>query len=132
MKKSIRLFLLFTMLSLLACTQEMRQSFGEMFDLRAKLEEKFNAGAPNINLGGTHLAINYINSPLNDLPAETRKIKAREIAVFVVQNYQGISSIENISVVFTVHKNYVVFNYTNGLDSYLFSTKELLAEKSGG
>lgn len=125
--KFISLLLIFAFF--ISCTPEMRQTFGDMFDLRASLEEKFGAGAPNINTGGNSLSINYINSAFNDLPPEERQMKAREIAVFTAENYKDINEIENISVNFTVHKEYIVFRYTNGLDAYQFSTKELLPEK---
>ncbi len=69
----------------------------------------------------------FINSAFNDLPEADKEPKAREIAQFVKDHYASIGKIDQISVSFIVHKRYVIFNYTNGLDTFFFDTKELAA-----
>lgn len=115
----------FALFSLAACTPEMRETFGGVFDLQAKLADRFQEGSPNINIGGKYLTVSFVNSRLGDLPAAEKAAKAREIAVFVKDSYANIKDVEQIAVVFAVQKNYIVFNYWSNLDAHRFAVKEL-------
>jgi hypothetical protein len=66
-----------------------------------------------------------VNSSFNNLPPDEKKSKAREIALFVKDNYLKIERIQDITVAFGVHRNFFGFQYNNNMDAYSFKVKEL-------
>ena len=122
------LFLLTTLLFFAACTKEIRQAFGEMFELSGKLGEKFGEGSPNVSIGQKGISVTFVNSSFNDLPPDRKKAKAREIALFVAQNYSDLNRLEDITIVFGIYKNFLGFEYKNNLDFHPFKVTELKEE----
>lgn len=111
-----------------ACASDLMKELGELAPLRDQLVQTYAEDEINLQIQNGHaINVSFINSSFNDLPQADKEPKAQEIAQFVKDHYASIGKIDRISVSFVVHKQYVIFNYTNGLDTFFFDTKELKA-----
>ena len=123
-KLKVLSFLLFVLFSI-SCTAEMQEAFGEMMVLSGKLGEKFEEDSPSVSIGQKGIAVTFVNTSFNDLLLEEKKLKAREIATFVKENYPKTDKIEEITIVFGVYRNFYIFEYKSTLDAHRFDPKEL-------
>jgi hypothetical protein len=57
MKLIIAIFLAATALINTSCTKDIREVFGEIFELSGKLGEKFGEGSPNVSIGKKELRL---------------------------------------------------------------------------
>jgi hypothetical protein len=122
------LLLLVAALSLSGCAQGLWQAIADLAPLRDQLIQTYHEDDVNIVIqNGNALGISFINSAFNDLPSkDAKEAKAREIAQFVKAHYARIDRIDTVWVSFVIHKNYfMVFNYTNSLDTFFFEKNEL-------
>jgi hypothetical protein len=124
---SIMLMLVVTLM-LAGCAQGVWQDVTDLFPLRDELIQTYHEEDVNIVVqNGNTLGISFVNSTFNDLPsAAAKQAKAREIAQFAKTHYARVDHVDAIWVSFVVHKTYfLVFSYTNGLDTFFFKTNDL-------
>jgi hypothetical protein len=108
------------------CSKETLRSMSNLSALRSDLMREYKANDVNVVVQNSNvLGISFVNSSFNNLGAQEREKKAREIALFAKSHYQAINSIDKIWVSFLVVKNYIVFHYTNGLGTYVYDKRSL-------
>ena len=113
------------MLSLLAC-QDMFKGMGEMMALQQELAEEFNTQKIGIKItNGTHLAVTFQNSPIAELTKVEQKSKARQVALFVRDHYDGYGKLSAVSVAFIQHKQYGPLSLTKTQAAFSFKKSEL-------
>ena len=113
------------MLSLLAC-QDMFTGMKEMEALQQKLAEEFNTQNIGIKITNrTHLGVTFRNSQIEKLPKSEQESKARQIAVFIRDNYGGYRNLSTISVVFIEQNRYGPVSVTKPQGAFSFKTSEL-------
>jgi len=113
------------MLSLLAC-QDMFKGMGEMMALQQELAEEFNTQKIGIKItNGTHLAVTFQNSPIAELTKVEQKSKARQVALFVWDHYDGYGNISTVSVTFIQHNQYGPLSVTKTQAAFSFKKSEL-------
>jgi hypothetical protein len=119
-------------LALSACSQGFFQDLSELSPLRDQLVQTYHEDNVTVIIqNGNALGISFTNSTFNNLPTrEAKQAKAREIAELVKDNYSRIDHIDMIWVSFTIHKQYIIFNYTNSLDTFFFDMKTLNSRAS--
>jgi hypothetical protein len=119
-------FMLFLIL-LTGCSQESFQSFTGLFPLRDELVRQFDEQNIRVTIqNGNTVGVSFINSSFNNLSQQEKELKAREVAVFVKDNYDAIDSIDNIWISFVIHKRYLfLVNYTNSLATFFFDKNAL-------
>jgi len=66
------------------------------------------------------LSVNFINSRFNEVDTDDRKQFAKDIANFTGAYYYDKEKLKRISVVFSKHKNYLIAQYNENLDTYVF------------
>jgi len=116
---------LVVMLSLLAC-QDMFKGMGEMMALQQELAEEFNTQNIGIKItNGTHLAVTFQNSPIAELTKVEQKSKARQVALFVRDHYDGYGKLSAVSVAFIQHKQYGPLSLTKTQAAFSFKKSEL-------
>jgi hypothetical protein len=104
----------------------MLQSMGETMALQQRLAEEFNT--ENIGLkvtNNSHLALTFQNSPMANLPESEQALKAREVALYVRDHYDGYNSLSTISVLFIQHNRYGPLKVTKTQAAFSFQTSEL-------
>ena len=123
--------LICTMLITTACATEFFQDIQDLTPLRDQLIQAYHEDAVNLEIQNGHIVgVSFINSAFKDLPKTEKEGKARKIAQFVKEHYIAIGKVDRIWVAFVIHKDYVIFSYTNGLDTFFFKKSELTTIKS--
>ena len=113
------------MLSLLAC-QDMFKGMGDMVALQQKLAEEFNTRNIGIKITNrAHLGVTFQNSQIEKLPKSEQQSKARQIALFIRDNYGGYRNLSTISVVFIEQNRYGPVSVTKTQGAFSFKTSEL-------
>ena len=113
------------MLSLAAC-QDMFKGMGEMMALQQKLVKEF--GTQNVGIkitNGTHLGVTFQNSEIANLPKFEQELKARQIALFVRDNYEPWKNLSTISVLFIQQNRYGPVSVTKTQAAFSFKPSEL-------
>lgn len=113
------------MLSLAAC-QDMFKGMGEMMALQQKLVKEF--GTQNVGIkitNGTHLGVTFQNSEIANLPKFEQESKARQIALFVRDNYEPWKNLSTISVLFIQQNRYGPVSVTKTQAVFSFKPSEL-------
>ena len=113
------------MLSLAAC-QDMFKGMGEMMALQQKLVKEF--GTQNVGIkitNGTHLGVTFQNSEIANLPKFEQESKARQIALFVRDNYEPWKNLSKISVLFIQQNRYGPVSVTKTQAAFSFKPSEL-------
>jgi hypothetical protein len=102
-------------------------SLGELQEVRRQVAAASGHDNIGVNLSnGRLLAVSVINSPFKALPDEQRKAKAREIAGVAYKAFPGHAKLEDVAVVFAVHKTYVLlFNFNDSTDAHFFPVSSL-------
>ena len=73
-----------------------------MPELQSKMIKAYPSDSIEIQVTNGHiLEINMVNSGFLDLSELRRQAKAKEIAVFIMKNYDAINTIDTISITFT-------------------------------
>jgi hypothetical protein len=105
-----------------ACSSDLVKSLSGVNALRQKLIDKYGDQV-TVNLHNSrYLQIVFVNSPLNKQDRPKRIERARETARFVAQNYEGIKSIDTVWISFLASETrFIVFHYTQGIDSFGFN-----------
>ncbi len=121
---------LLILVTLSSCSALNNPAQSELGSLQNRLQSKF--GTQNIGLtisNGNMLMVSFVNSGFNELPPQEQQQKARDIALFVTQNYGSIQQIKQIWVSFVIYRTlFNVFNYTNSLDTFMYDRRELLPD----
>lgn len=113
------------MLSLIAC-QDMFKGMKEMVVLQQKLAEEFNTQNIGIKITNrTHLGVTFRNSQIEKLPKSEQESKARQIALFIRDNYGGSRNLSTISVVFIEQNRYGPVSVKKTQGAFSFKTSEL-------
>jgi hypothetical protein len=113
------------MLSLSAC-QDMFKGMGEMMALQQKLAKEFNTQNVGIKItNGTHLGVTFQNSEIAKLPKFEQESKARQIALFVRDNYEPWKNLSTISVLFIQQDRYGPVSVTKTQAAFSFKPSEL-------
>lgn len=113
------------MLSLSAC-QDMFKGMGEMMALQQKLAKEFNTQNVGIKItNGTHLGVTFQNSQIANLPKSEQESKARQIALFVRDNYEPWKNLSTISVLFIQQNRYGPVSVTKTQAAFSFKPSEL-------
>lgn len=113
------------MLSLSAC-QDMFKGMGEMMALQQKLAQEF--GTQNVGIkitNNTHLGVTFQNSEIANLPKFEQESKARQIALFVRDNYEPWKNLSTISVVFIQQNRYGPVSVRKTQAAFSFKPSEL-------
>ena len=102
-------------------------SLGELQEVRRQVAAASGHDNIGVNLSnGRLLSVSVINSPFKTLPDDQRKAKAREIAGVAYKAFPGRSKLEDVAVVFAVHRTYaLLFNYNDSTDAHFFPAAEL-------
>jgi hypothetical protein len=113
------------MLSLSAC-QDMFKGMGKMMALQQKLAKEFNTQNVGIKItNGTHLGVTFQNSEIANLPKFEQESKARQIALFVRDNYEPWKNLSTISVLFIQQSRYGPVSVTKTQAAFSFKPSEL-------
>jgi len=113
------------MLSLFAC-QDMFKGMGEMMALQQKLAEEFKTENIGIKItNGKHLGVTFQNSQIAKLLKFEQESKARQVALFVRDHYDGYNNLLTISVVFIQQNQYGPVSVTRTQAAFSFKTSEL-------
>ena len=112
-------------LTLPAC-QGMFKEMGEMMALQQKLAKEFNTENIGIKItNGTHLGVTFQNSQIAKLPKFEQESKARQVALFVGDHYDGWRKLSTISVVFIQQDRYGPVSVTKTQATFSFKPSEL-------
>lgn len=105
------------------CSRDVLNSLGELAQLRNDLLKEFHEQNININLNNTtHLAVTFLNSPLNQAEPGDRARRAQETALIIKHRYARIDQLESMTVKFMKNEmRWLVVNYTEQIDGYVFS-----------
>jgi hypothetical protein len=110
-----------------AC-QDMFKGMGEMMVLQQKLAQEFNTQDIGVNLSnGTHLSVTCHSSQFAELPESEQALKAREIALFVRDHYEGYGKLSTISVAFVQKNQYGPVSVTKTQGVFSFKPSDLEA-----
>jgi hypothetical protein len=102
-----------------------KSEFAAMMELREKILSTYPCQDVGVQIrNGTGLNITLVNSEYNDLSYSEQSEKAREIAVFVKNNYTGEANIQGIFITFTESAQSGPIN-TNLSSSFSFNVSEL-------
>src|SRR4030095_11355196 len=126
MDKTKRLLTIaFLMLPLLILRTGCVQSYQDLFPLREKIIQEYKESNVSVVIqNGNTVGVSFINTAFNGLEQTKKEAKAKEIAIFVKENYKSIDNIDMIWVSFTIYKTYFfVFNYTNSLDTFFYKVE---------
>lgn len=100
----------------------------ELQKVQAAVQAAFPAEVVQINLNnGRYLNVALVNSSLRQLPVESRKARAREIAGIAFQGYPARAALESVTVTFKLDASAVVVRYTDTRDTYRFAPADLVA-----
>ena len=114
-------------LTLPAC-QDMFKGMGEMMVLQQKLAQEFNTKSIDVNLkNGTHLNVTFHDALFAELPESEQAFKAREIALFVRDHYEGYGKLSSVSVAFIQQNQYGPVSVTRNRGVFSFAPSELEA-----
>ena len=125
-----RMAWLLLLLPLPSCKMVSRAAamFNDLQSARAAVMAVVPGADVQINLmNGRFLNIVLVNSQLGKLPDDQRKAKAREIAGVAYRGYPTRSSLEAITVTFSVNVDAVVLRYSNATNTFRFSVGEFAA-----
>lgn len=107
------------------CAQ-VREQFGDIFGIIGALAKEYNHRTIHVEMNNKEMTVTFINSPFGELEESQREEKAREIARFCVGLLKEDSTIENITVAFTIHeKRFLIVDYTSTQGAYTFEVSEL-------
>ena len=100
----------------------------ELLVVQREVGHAVGGGEVRVNVGnGRHLTVSLVNSPLKELPASRRHVKALEIARLAYDSYASRASLESVDVTFVVRRTYLrVFNYSDATDHVRFTVRDLL------
>ena len=114
-------------LALPAC-QDLFKGMGEMMVLQQKLAQEFNTQNISVNLSnGKHLSLTFHNTLFAELPESEQAFKAREIALFVQDHYEGYGKLSSVSVAFIQQNQYGPVSVTKSQGVFSFEPSELEA-----
>jgi hypothetical protein len=123
---TIAIIVLLSSLTLVFGCQDMLKGMGELMSLQQKIAEEFDTRDLGIKImNGKHLTVTFQNSDLAELPKYERESKARQVALFVRDNYQGFGKLFTITVVFSRHNRYGPVSVTKTQGVFSFKTSEL-------
>jgi len=100
---------------------------GELRDVQSEVVKVTGHDEVTVNLSNGHfLAVGLVNAPSAEWPKERRQSQAREIAQLAYDKIHSRVSLDTVVVTYVAHRKYLlVFDYTNGLDSFAFKASEL-------
>ena len=107
--------------------KKMAAIMGELRDVQSAVVKATGHDEVTVNLSNGHyLAVGLVNSPSADWPKERRQSQAREIAQLAYDKLRLRASLDTVAVTYVAHRRYLlVFNYTNGMDSFAFKASEM-------
>ena len=125
----------FSLLSLLICVSVLAAGCSETFSslkdltkLRQDLMKELRVSNINVTVQNYDtLGISLINSPYNNLSHEEKEDAAHSIALFAKNHYAQIDKINRIWVSYVAQKDYIIFQYTDGLATFVFDKSRLNA-----
>jgi len=89
-----------------------------MNKLKDSLEQVYPDEKIKVNISnGYYISISFINSELKKEPKNKKEEIAEEVGK-ITKHFFKDKRIEEGSLVFAIHKNYVIFNYSESLDIY--------------
>ena len=100
---------------------------GELRDVHSEVVKATGHDEVTVNLSNGHfLAVGLVNAPSAEWPKERRQSQAREIAQLAYDKLHLRVSLDTVAVTYVAHRKYLlVFDYTNGMDSFAFKASEL-------
>ena len=114
-------------LALPAC-QDVFKGMGEMMVLQQKLAQAFNTQNISVNLSnGKHLNLTFHKALFAELSESEQAFKAREIALFVRDHYEGYRKLSSVSVAFIQENQYGPVSVTRTQGVFSFEPSELEA-----
>jgi hypothetical protein len=107
--------------------KKMAGVLGELRDVQSEVVKATGHDEVTVNLSNGHyLAVGLVNAPSAEWPKERRQSQAREIAQLAYDKLHLRVSLDTVVVTYVAHRKYLlVFDYTNGLDSFSFKASEL-------
>lgn len=116
------------LLFVLSACQDMFKGMGEMMVLQQKLAQEFSTQDIGVNLSnGTHLSVSFHGSQFAELPESEQEVKAREIALFVRDHFEGFQKLSSIAVAFIQQNRYGPVSVTKTRGVFSFKPSELEA-----
>ncbi len=128
MKKLFSLLLLiilsFTFLFLNSCNGIV-DDFSDMSKFKDSLQKVYPDEDINIKISnGTYLGVSFINSELKEVEEKKKKEVARKIGK-ISRSFFKKERIIDGNLTFVTYKNYVIFKYTEAIDTYnLYTLKD--------
>jgi len=120
MKKIIPLnaiAVIITALTYSSC-EGVRDDFSDMFKLRDSLKQIYPDEDIHVNVSnGFFINISFVNSDLKKL-SKKEKEQIAEKAGKITDHFFNDNGISEGSLTFVIRKNYIVFKYTEAIDSY--------------
>ncbi|MGB9181749.1 MAG: hypothetical protein WCB68_21140 [Pyrinomonadaceae bacterium] len=97
-----------------------------MTRLRQDLINEYHVSNINVMMQNSDtLGISFINTPYNTLGHDEKEREAYGIALFAKNHYAQINKINRIWVAYVAQKNYIIFQYTEGLSTFVFDKSRL-------
>jgi len=101
------------------------EEMGAMLSLQQQIIKTYPCEDAGVQLtNGNSLNISLVNSEFNDLSQSQQSDKAREIAIFVKDNYTGNADITRIVINFVLSKKVGPMSTSNSF-SYIFNVSDL-------
>jgi hypothetical protein len=114
--------------------KKMAAVVGELRDVQSEVVKATGHEEVTVNLSNGHfLAVGLVNAPSAAWPKQRRQSQAREIAQLAYDKIHSRVSLDTVVVTYVAHRKYLlVFDYTNGMDSFAFKANELERAKPAG
>lgn len=108
--------------------KDLGKTLGDLTHVRAELIKKFGEQDVNVQVNTlqnrTNISVVFVNSPLNQKPAEERAKRAQETAEIVRQQYPRIKNVSEIWIGFArVTTRLLIFHYSEMLDAHGFDNE---------
>jgi len=101
-----------------------KEQMGSMLELQSKIAETYPCDTVEVNINTEHvLTITLVNPDAENFPTEQWSQKSKEVAVFVLQNYKSIDTIDTI--VINVTQQVKVGITVSNSQSYVYKVEDL-------
>jgi len=105
----------------MACSSGVVKTLSDLNAIRNHLTEKYHDEVGVNLMNSRFLNVVFVNSSLNKMNQTERLERAQDAALFISRNYEGIKSIQQISISFVATEtHFIFFHKTEGLGGFAF------------
>mgnify|MGYP003694074857 CR=1 FL=1 len=105
----------------MACSSRVVKTLSDLNAIRNHLTEKYHDEVSVNLMNSRFLNVVFVNSTLNKMNQTERLERAQDAASFISRNYEGIKSIQQISISFVATEtHFIFFHKTEGLGGLCF------------